>query len=78
MTAMKCNWKIFVIINILLLADPENSEAKPTPSTVLNSEGKTFVSVEVNECFFYLIIDTLITKIHYYATNTTTRQVLLT
>ena len=37
------------MINILLLADPENSEAKPTPSSVLNGEGKTFV-----EEIFYL------------------------
>ena len=43
MTAMKCKWKIFFIINILLLADPENSEGKPTPSIVLNGEGKKFV-----------------------------------
>ena len=49
MTAMKCNWKILLIFNILLLADPENSEAKPTPSIVLNGQGKTFV-----EEIFYL------------------------
>ena len=70
MTAMICNHKVLFIISILLLADPEHSEAKPTPSNVLNGEGKKVFEellldlfMETSECSFLL---TIITRIMFF------------